>query len=142
MLTVILLFSFLGQFHHGLSVPREHESPGVAATTPNADYPLKVHILGAMRNQDRSGVHGYGSGNLLGPPPVGFDYTYNCEYGFLHNAQAGEFYQGKWKTPDRKIELLTQEMGSNHVDKCTINVTLKSAPYSKENPPPRAPTAR
>ncbi|HEY5328929.1 MAG TPA: hypothetical protein VIJ79_03515 [Acidobacteriaceae bacterium] len=141
MLTVLLLFAFLGQ-HHGLSLAREPVPPSVAATTPNDAYPLKLHILNSMRTTNRSGVHGYGSGNLLGTPAIGFDYNYDCEYGFLHNAQKDEFYQGKWKTPNRKIELLTQQMGNNHVDKCTINVTLKSAPYSKDNPPPRMPTER
>ena len=60
----------------------------------------------------------------------------------MHNDSPGEYYQGKWKTQDRKIEILTMEPGRTYSEKCTIDVTLKAAPYSKENPPPKLVTNR
>lgn len=118
----------------------------MAWTTPDAQYPLKVRVMTSDRHQNL--LHGvlitdsYGSGNLLGSPNVGFDYLSHCDGGFMHNAAAGEFYQGKWKTQDRKIEILVKEPGRDYSEKCTIEVTLKAAPYSKENPPPKMVTSR
>jgi hypothetical protein len=132
---------FFGGFH-----PHTPEQPRVAWATPNAEYPLKVRVLSSDRHQSVS--HGivltqsYGSGNLLSGPNVGFDYSSYCEGGFMHNAAAGEYYQGKWKTQDRKIEILVMQPGTTFSEKCTIDVSLKPAPYSKENPPPKLVTSR
>jgi hypothetical protein len=135
--SAILFLALTAQMHvGGLRVPRPVESPRVAATAPNPDYPLKVRVLGSARTHDKFGTHSYGVGNLLGGKPVGFDYTSDCEGGFLHNVQEGEFYQGKWKKQDRKVEILVQDPGNTHVEKCDVNVTLKAEPYGKDNPPP------
>lgn len=123
-----------------------HEAPRVAFTTPNPDYPLKVRVLSSARHHSRHGgilyTDSYGSGNLLANPKVGFDYTSTCEGGFMYNAEGGEYYQGKWKKQDRKIEILVMETGQTRPEKCEIDVTLKAAPYSKDNPPPNLVTAR
>lgn len=130
----------------GVRFPAEHEPPRVPWATPNPDYPLKVRVLSSARTETRRGgiidTRSYGSGNLLGNPRVGFDYNSNCEGGFMHNAESEDFYQGKWKKQDRKIDILVVETGSNHPEKCEIDVTLKAAPYGKDNPPPRLVTAR
>jgi hypothetical protein len=130
----------------GIRFPAQHEPPRVAWTTPNPDYPLKVHVLSSARTEHQHGgivdTRSYGSGNLLGDTKVGFDYNSNCEGGFMHNAEGEESYQGKWKKQDRKIEILVVQTGSNHPEKCEIDVTLKAAPYGKDNPPPRLVTAR
>jgi hypothetical protein len=128
------------------------ESPHVAYMTPNADYPLKLRILSSERRSHRyrggiESTESYGSGNLLGDGSgndvKGFDYsTDSCVGGFMHNAQHGEFYQGKWKKQDQKIEILTVETGQTKPDKCTISVTLKDKPYGKDNPPPKLVTSR
>ena len=123
-----------------------HVPPRVAWSTANPDYPLKVRVLSSDRHQERhSGLtytNSYGSANLLGTPNVGLDYTSTCEGGFLHNQEGGEFYQGRWKKQDREIEILVVETGHNNPEKCKIEVTLKPAPYSKDNPPPRLVTGR
>jgi hypothetical protein len=130
----------------GLGAQAFHEMPRVTWSTPNPDYPLKVRVLSSDRHQERhSGMiytDSYGSANILGNPNVGLDYKSTCEGGFLHNQEGGEYYQGKWKKQDREIELLVVETGQNRPEKCKIDVTLKPAPYTKDNPPPHLVTAR
>jgi hypothetical protein len=129
-----------------LGAQSQHEMPRVTWTTPDPDYPLKVRVLSSARQEHRhAGIiytDSYGSANILGTPNVGLDYTSSCEGGFLHNQESGEFYQGKWKKQDREIEILVVETGKSHPEKCKIDVTLKPAPYSKDNPPPKLVTAR
>jgi len=112
-----------------------YEQPAGPALDPNPNYPLHVHVLSATRPQDRYAVHGYGKADLLGPTPVGMDYTYDCSIGFLHNGPITEYYQARWKKPNRQMEFLIQQVGDNkHVEKCTVNVTLKSVPYYNKYP--------
>jgi hypothetical protein len=130
-----------------LAAAQSNEPPRVAWETPDPAYPLKVHILSSDRHYTHHSHTGlidtesYGSGNLLGPPPTGFDYTSYCPGGFLHNAQHEEFYQGRWKQQDQKLEILIVETGHNKPDKCEIKITVKAQPYSKDNPPPHLVTA-
>jgi hypothetical protein len=123
-----------------------HEMPRVVWSTPDPNYPLKVRVLSSDRQQERHHdliyTDSYGSANILGTPDVGLDYSSTCEGGFLHNQEGGEYYQGKWKKQDREIEILVMETGQTRPEKCTIKVTLKPAPYTKDNPPPRLVTAR
>jgi hypothetical protein len=130
--------------HSSAAVYDEH--PRVPWSTPNPAYPLKIRILSVDRHYGHHGgvdyTQSYGSGNLLSDPQVGFDYTSDCLGGFTHNAEEEDFYQGKWKQQDRKLEILMVEAGEKNVEKCTINVTLKPAPYTKKNPPPHLVTAR
>jgi hypothetical protein len=125
--------------------PITPEHPRVAWTKPDANYPLQVRVFSSDRqNHIHAGIIdtvSYGSGNLLGNPAVGFDYQSDCTGGFMHNASEGEYYQGKWKKQDRKIEILVMETGSNHSEKCEMDVTLKPEPYSKDNLPPKLVTA-
>ena len=143
MRSVVLLLALLG---HNNQLASSLESPRVAWTTPDADYPLKVRVLtSARRNSRHAGLvytEDYGSGNLLSSPDIGFDYNSRCDGGFLHNADAGEFYQGRWKKQDRKLEILIVRTGQSRPEKCEVDVTLKSAPYGKDNPPPHLVTAR
>jgi hypothetical protein len=105
--------------------------PGTASTVPNPDYPLHIRVLSqGERVHNQFGTHSFGRADLLGDPIRGMDYSFDCMSGFMWN-QAGEYYQGRWKKPDQKIEILVQRIGSNHVDKCDINVTMKSEPYGK-----------
>jgi|GEM_PF-5657605 len=100
-------------------------------TTPNPDYPLHVRVIVSQRTNTSWGVHGFGRADLLGPHPVGMDYTYQCSYGLIHNMAADEFYQARWKKPNQKMEVLLQEIGYNHVHKCDLDVTLKDVPYGR-----------
>ena len=103
---------------------------GTASTVPNPAYPLRIRVLSqGERIHNQFGVHSFGRADLMGTPIRGMDYAFDCYSGFLHNGPPDEFYQGKWKKPDKEIEILVQRVGGDHVDKCTIKVTLKSQPY-------------
>jgi hypothetical protein len=127
--TAVLLLLFLGQaFHEPPDVP--------TSPTANPGYPLHLRVLNVHWNHtERYGYQGYGRADLLGPQPQGVDYTFECNQPFLHNAQPGEFYLGRWKKQGQSIELLTQKVGSNKTDKCEVKVALKDAPYGKYGPP-------
>jgi len=129
----------VAQHAHMRDMKPEHVDPSVAASEPNPEYPLRLFILTAKRDQDKYGPHSYGSGNLLGDKPLGFDYKAPCK--FLHSMNGDPGYQGKWKKQDKSVEILLQAPGQTHVEKCTLSVTMKSEAYSKDNPPPPLPTA-
>lgn len=140
MLSVLFSLALAAQIHRGF--PTYTQPAEVAATTPNPNYPLHLHILGSHRSYDSFGTKSYGRGNLIGSPTLGFDYVSGCPGGFLHNAEKDEFYQGRWKKPNQKIEILTQKIGSDHVDRCEISVTLKSTPYGRPSTPAAPPAAQ
>jgi hypothetical protein len=127
-----ILFSALlvTLFAPAMAVP-QYEPPGVASTVPNPNYPLHVRVLSqGERVHNRFGTHSFGRADLLASPVRGMDYAFDCSTGFLHN-ENGDFYQGRWKKPDQEMEILVQRMGSDHVDKCTLKVTMKAEPYGK-----------
>ena len=76
-----------------------------------------------------AGVYGYGTANLLGPSQKGANFTYTCDRGLTANSQPGEFYLAHWIKQDQKLEMLQQRIGSNHVDRCRISLTLQPAPF-------------
>jgi hypothetical protein len=119
MKTALLLLAFFGT----VAFP---DSP---ATQANPDYPVHVQVLRTKANEDKYGAHGFGRGNILGPPLKGIDFTYYCATPFLNNGPT-EFYQARWKKPEQKLELLMQRIGSNHLDKCEIDISYKPMPYS------------
>ena len=125
-----------------LLAQRYTASPDVPATAPNAGYPLHVRIMLTHWNHINGGYQGYGHGDVLGDTVSGFDYTYSCSEPFLHNAQKGEFYQAKWKKENQKLELLMQEMGSDHEHKCELKVSMKPAPYGHYGGAEAAPAAQ
>ena len=123
MLTTLLAFAMLFQYF-------DREPPSVPATAPNPEYPLHVHIINSHWNwMGRGGVHGFGRANLVSPTIKGIDYTYSCEEPFLHNQDANEFYQAKWKKQDEEMTLLLQKVGSNKTEKCDVKVALHDTPY-------------
>ena len=127
MKTSVLLFCLLIP----VAASAQHVPPGTASTVPNPDYPLHIRVLSqGERVHNQFGTHSFGRADLLGSPIRGMDYSFDCGSGFMWN-QSGEYYQGRWKKPDQKIEILIQRIGSNHVDKCDINVTMKPEPYGK-----------
>jgi len=112
-----------------LSSSDQWENPDVAFTDPDPDYPVHLHVISSFRRFSRTGFEGYGSANLVGDVPQGLDFTYSCGRGFLFNTQQDEYFQGYWVKPNQRLEILLQRTGSDKVDRCDINVTLKNAPY-------------
>ena len=103
-------------------------TPDGPATAPNPQYPLHFEVLQTQATANRLGAHGFGRGNLLGPPEKGIDFTYDCSEAIL-NTNKSEFYQARWKKQDRRLELLMQRIGSDHLDKCDIDIAYKAQPY-------------
>jgi len=103
--------------------------PCVPASQPDPAYPLHVHILGINWNRNGWGFHGWGRANLLGDNPIGLEYTFSCSQRPMYNAQADEFYQARWKKPHQKMEILMQEVGGKHVEKCDLMVTEHDRPF-------------
>jgi hypothetical protein len=103
--------------------------PAGPATAPNPDYPVHIHIIIAKSSGGNGDYHGFGRGDILGATLQGFDYTFSCGQPFLNNSIDAEFYQAKWKKPNEKLEILIQPIGSNHINHCDLNVSLKDKPY-------------
>jgi hypothetical protein len=103
-------------------------TPDGPAVAPNSQFPLHVEVLVTQASADRSGSRGFGRGNILGPPEKGIDFTYECSEAIL-NTNKNEFYQARWKKQDRRLELLMQRIGSDHLDKCDIDIAYKAQPY-------------
>jgi hypothetical protein len=116
-----------------LSASNLWEDPDVAFTEPDPDYPVHLHVITNRRGYDRAGSSGYGTADIVGAPsaaPQGLDYTFTCPRGFLANSQRDEFFEGRWIKPGLRMEILTQRLGTDKVDRCQINVTMKTAPYT------------
>lgn len=105
--------------------------PEISFSDPDPDYPLRLYIITGFRHLFTGGVQGYGTANLAqdGGALQGVDYNYNCSHGLLPNAQPDEFFQGHWVKKDQRIEILLQRIGSDHVDRCQLNVSIKGSPY-------------
>jgi hypothetical protein len=130
LLQTVLAFTMLGQV---MRYPRPvfpPVPPYVPATEQFEDYPVQVRILDTHWSRGGGGYIGYGRADILGPTPNGADYSYSCDEPFKSNDLHGEFYGAKWKKPETKLEIILQQVGSNHTTLCTLKVTLKPVPYS------------
>ena len=105
-------------------------TPDGPATAPNPDFPVHVRVIQTQGRAGRQGARGFGRANILGTPEKGIDFTYQCGEAVL-NTGKNEFYQARWKKQDSKLELLMQRIGSDHLDKCDLEVTVKAAPYTE-----------
>jgi hypothetical protein len=105
--------------------------PEISFDDPVSDYPLHLHIISGVRHLYTGGVQGYGTANLVadGGSLQGVDYNYSCSHGLIPNARPDEFFQGHWVKKDERIEILLQRIGSDHVDRCQLNVSVKGSPY-------------
>lgn len=106
-------------------------TPDGPATNPNPQFPLHVEVIQTQATARRNGSTGFGRGNLLGSPAKGIDFTYECSAAIL-NTNKNEFYQARWKKQDRRLELLMQRIGSDHLDKCDIDISYKAHPYKSQ----------
>jgi len=104
-------------------------APDGPSVAPNPEYPVHVQILSTKAQNGRRGAHGFGRANIVGPPAKGIDFTYDCAQPILNNGER-EFYQARWKKQDMKLEILAQRIGSDHVDKCDLEVAMKDVPYA------------
>ena len=151
LLQTILAFAMLGQVIRGPRPIYTPVAPYVPSTEQFEDYPVQVRILDTHSRFVRGEYIGYGRADVLGTAPLGADYSYSCTEPFKSNDLHGEFYGGKWKKPEEKLEIILQEVGSKHTTLCTLKVTLKPVAYAPDSatwldpaaaPPPPAPILR
>ena len=105
--------------------------PEISFNEPDPDYPVHLHIITGTRHLFTGGVQGYGTANLVADGGLlqGVDYNYNCSHGLIPNGQPDEFFQGHWVKKDQRMEVLLQRIGSDHVDRCQLNVSVRGSPY-------------
>jgi len=114
-------------------VPYETQSPDIPVTDPDPGFPLRVHLGAARWGGPSPLYHGYGTGNLLGATPQGFDFIYGCSVPFMENSQQNDFYQARWKKQDESMEILMQVVGGNHEEVCELKIAYKAVPFTSEN---------
>jgi hypothetical protein len=76
-----------------------------------------------------SGSHTEGRGNILDTPAVGFDFYNSCEQRLSLRYASSVVYQARWKRKDLTLEILLQEVGSNKIRPCDLELTLQPQPY-------------
>jgi hypothetical protein len=123
---------------HGVpsSLRKRWQDPDFAYEEPQLDYPLHFHVVDGQRTEDATTDHGWGTANLSESAqlaPEGAEFTYTCAFGFLTNTQLTGFYQGRWVKQGSEIEVLLQRPGSDQIDRCTVEVSLKPQPYPQSH---------
>ena len=108
----------------------QNQAPAVPAIVSDPHYPLRVQLaqmgLGAGTSQ-RMSV--WGHGNVLGPPSQGFDYTADCNQRFAPRPEGEQYFRARWTNPQHKLEILIQELGSDHIQTCELKIALQEQPY-------------
>jgi len=124
---------------HGVSysLRKRWQDPDFAYEEAQLDYPLHFHGVDGQRTEDDKADHGWGTANLSDPAgqahPQGAEFSYNCTYGFLTNTQISGYYQARWMKPGSELEVLLQRPGSDKVDKCSVQVTMKAQVYPESH---------
>jgi len=120
--------------------------PAVPVSSPDADFPVHVHIVtvrwggdtmhlyrsiqGEMRGgpgyyEPTGSAHGFGTANFLGDQGQGFYYAFDCTSSFQPNVQMQEFYQARWKHAGQSLEILMAPIGTDHGELCELRVALR-----------------
>jgi hypothetical protein len=124
---------------HGISssLRKRWQDPDFTYEQPEPDYPVHFHVVDGQRTEDDFADHGWGAANLSDPTGqtdvMGADFAYTCSYGFITNAQIASFYQARWVNMGSEIEVLLQRPGSDKVEKCRVQLTLKPQPYPESH---------
>lgn len=99
-----------------------------------SQYPLRVQVFrDHASNHYWDGMydysHGHGKANLIdGTLTNAMVYEFRCD-GHPTSSEADETYPARWKKPGTEIELLMGRVGSEHITKCSLAVTLKPYVY-------------
>lgn len=123
---------------HGVSysLRKRWQDPDFAYEETQLDYPLHFHVVDGQRTEDDAQDHGWGTANISDPAvqgQQGAEFSYNCTYGFLTNTQISGYYQARWMKPGSELEVLLQRPGSDKVDKCSVQVTMKAQKYPESH---------
>jgi hypothetical protein len=110
--------------------------PDVPLTTPDPNFPLRVHLLTARFGGIANVYHGYGSGNVLGDrAALGFDYGFECDVPFVPNQTPDETYQARWTASQYGLEILVAEAGIQQPREhtCTLRLAIRKRPFDPAN---------
>ncbi|HUD22630.1 MAG TPA: hypothetical protein VMQ60_07275 [Acidobacteriaceae bacterium] len=123
---------------HGVSysLRKRWQDPDFAYEEPQLDYPMHFHVVDGQRTEDDSADHGSGTANLIdlaAQTQQGAEFSYDCAYGFLTNSQISGYYQARWLKPGSELEVILQRPGSDKVDKCKVEVTLRAQKYPESH---------
>ncbi len=108
----------------------QNQAPAVPAIVSDPNYPLRVQLaqtglsVGSSQHLDV-----WGHGNVLGTPLQGFDYTADCNQRFAPRPEGDQYFRARWKKPGQRLEILIQEMGSDHIIVCELKVALQDQAY-------------
>ena len=119
MLPIALLFLML-----------QNQAPAVPAIVSDPKYPLRVQLAQTGSNSGTlQHLTAWGHGNVLGTPLQGFDYTAACNQQFAPRPEGEQYFRARWTNPGHKLEILIQELGSDHIQVCELKVALQDQPY-------------
>jgi hypothetical protein len=105
-------------------------APFIPATVADPDYPLHVQLfVSRTMYSGINGSHAEGRGNILDPPEVGFDFYDSCDQRFAIRYDPNMVFQARWKRQDLTLEVLLQEVGSNKISHCDLELTIQPQPY-------------
>ena len=142
---MLLVGAMLGQYR----IPQPSYMPVppmVPATEQFEDFPIHIRVIQSKWRFDRrtGNYIGWGFADILGPDGHGFDFTYTCDAPFLLNDMKGQFYEANWRKPQQKLDILTQQVGGKHTERCTLRTALRPGLYSQDSmgwEPPQPATA-
>jgi hypothetical protein len=113
--------------------------PAVPVTDPDANFPLRVQLwVRSSGSSSQMGSHAEGYGNILGATLTGFDFGNTCPIR-LSMGRGGDTFQARWAEQGLRMEILVQEVGTRQQNVCSLDVGIKSTPYSTSGPIQRAP---
>jgi hypothetical protein len=108
-------------------------------TEPDANFPLRVQLwVRSSGSSSQTGSHAEGYGNILGATLTGFDFGNTCPVRLSMGTRGGDTYQARWVEQGLRMEILVQEVGTRQENVCSLDVGIKSAPYSASGPIQRA----
>jgi hypothetical protein len=112
--------------------------PAVPVTEPDANFPLRVQLwVRSAGSSSLSGSHAEGYGNILGATLTGFDFGNTCPIR-LAMGRGVDTFQARWAEQGLRMEILVQEVGTRQQSVCSLDVGMKSTPYSTSGPIQRA----
>ena len=108
----------------------QNQAPAVPAIVSDPNYPLRVQLAQTGSSAGTfEHLSAWGHGNVLGTPLQGFDYTADCNQRFAPRPEGDQYFRARWKKPGQRLEILIQEMGSDHITACELKVALQDQAY-------------
>ncbi len=116
----------------------QNQAPAVPAIVSDPHYPLRVQLAQTgLSSGTFEHLSVWGHGNVLGSPSQGFDYTADCNQRFAPRPEGDQYFRARWTNRGHKLEILIQELGSDHIQACELKIALQDQPYELNANGPR-----